>query len=126
MFYRRSEESPEAGAGTAQEPAYSFSEDADVIAAAFQRVYGIDLSAARIHWWRFCALLNGLLIHTFEDRVRYRLVDPEEIKNGRERSVHRKYKRVYALDRRGRHKQEPTTLEEYNAQLLRMARREEV
>lgn len=35
-------------------------EDSDYIVAAFQQVYGIDLTSCRMHWHRFLALLRGL------------------------------------------------------------------
>ena len=34
--------------------------DADYIVGAFQQAYGIDLTADKVHWWRFKALLHAL------------------------------------------------------------------
>ncbi len=35
-------------------------EDGELIVAAFQQAYGIDLTATDMHWHRFKALLNGI------------------------------------------------------------------
>ena len=37
-----------------------FSCDAELILSAFQSAYGIDLTTASMHWWRFLALLRTL------------------------------------------------------------------
>ena len=37
-----------------------FEQDADLIRAAFQQAYGIDLNTAKLHWYRFSWLLAGL------------------------------------------------------------------
>jgi len=34
--------------------------DGPAIVAAFQQAYGIDLTRARLHWWRFKALMSNL------------------------------------------------------------------
>ena len=39
---------------------YDFEYDSDYIFAAFMEQYGIDLSEARMHWWKFRALFRGL------------------------------------------------------------------
>lgn len=37
-----------------------YSQDADLIRAAFQQEYGIDLDTEKMHWMRFSCLLSGL------------------------------------------------------------------
>ncbi|MDD2956450.1 MAG: bacteriophage Gp15 family protein [Oscillospiraceae bacterium] len=61
-FYRCGDtSSPEDKAGRESPPkAYDFDQDAALIYAAFLQYYGLDLSAERIHWWRFRALFAGL------------------------------------------------------------------
>ena len=39
---------------------YSFEHDADYIYSAFLQAYGIDLSAAEMHWFKFRALFSAL------------------------------------------------------------------
>lgn len=122
-FYRCSEEDAER-TDENKPPAYAFGTDGAAIIAAFQREYGIDLTTAQMHWWRFTALLRGLLEHSFTERVQFRICDLEEIGNGKMRSRYQKLKRKYALTASGEPYHEPQTLEEYNALLLRQARGE--
>lgn len=121
-FYRCGLEADANGRTT---PDYSFDTDATAIIAAFQREYGIDLTTANMHWWRFSALLHGLLSHSFTQRVQYRVCNPDEIKSKDVREQYRKLKGEYALDSHGQKRKQPTTLEEYNELLLRRARGEE-
>ena len=75
-FYRRVDEPvPESKDGGHGPIAYDFLADADAICAAFQREYGIDLTTAEMHWWRFMALLEGLFSYSFSDRVGFRVAD---------------------------------------------------
>ena len=114
------------GEGEKRAPLISYSVDAEVISAEFQRVYQIDLSTAELHWWRFLALLRGLISHSFSERVRYRAANPNDIKDKNMRSQWQRLKRAYALDEHGQsaYEQEPQTLEELNAMLLAQARGE--
>ncbi|MGN0706888.1 MAG: Gp15 family bacteriophage protein [Faecalibacterium sp.] len=50
------------GSGTAGgELSFDYRWDAPYLIAAFQETYDIDLTSAPLHWWRFRALLTGLL-----------------------------------------------------------------
>ena len=109
---------------TQRTPDYAFGADAAAIVAAFQREYGIDLTTQRLHWWRFNALLRGLLSHSFSERVRYRVADPESIKSTELRKEYRKYKELYALGTDGEPVERPDTLEAYDDWLKRVARGE--
>ena len=42
------------------EPVLDYRCDSDYIVGAFQQAYGIDLTADKVHWWRFKALLHAL------------------------------------------------------------------
>lgn len=56
--------------------AYSFSFDAAVIYSDFSRYYNIDLTSAKLHWWKFRALLAGLPNESsFKERIYYRTCD---------------------------------------------------
>lgn len=48
------------GEHKARERVMDFAQDADLIRAAFEQAYGIDLTKDRIHWLRFLYLLAGL------------------------------------------------------------------
>lgn len=54
-------------------PAYSFSQDAAYIYAAFKEQYGIDLTdnATVIHWWKFVALFESLGEDTKMSQIMY-------------------------------------------------------
>lgn len=48
------------GEHKARERVMDFRQDADLIRAAFEQAYGIDLTKERVHWLRFLYLLAGL------------------------------------------------------------------
>ena len=60
FYLRRETLEPAQNSGPA---AYDFLQDRDAIWSGFQSEYGIDLtdSSKKIHWWRFMALLEGLI-----------------------------------------------------------------
>ena len=43
-----------------RERAMDYEQDADLIRAAFQQAYGIDLNKAKLHWFQFSCLLAGI------------------------------------------------------------------
>ena len=63
-FYRAGEQalggSDDGPSEPAASPAFDYRCDAPYIVAAFQQAYGIDLTADKVHWWRFKALLHAL------------------------------------------------------------------
>ena len=79
---------------------YSFREDAGPIYAAFRRHYGLDLGTARLHWWQFRALLEGLFTHSFRQRVGYRTAELRGLDAG-ERAELLRYRALYALEDQG-------------------------
>lgn len=52
-------------------PAFSFAQDAPYIYAAFKEQYGIDLTEAELHWWKFMALFESLNEETKMSRIMY-------------------------------------------------------
>lgn len=57
---------------TSKEPAFSFSQDAPYIYAAFKEQYGIDLTGdTELHWWKFMALFEALNEETMIRKVMY-------------------------------------------------------
>ena len=42
-------------------PAFDYEVDASEIYASFLSLYGIDLLESDMHWWKFCALLDGAI-----------------------------------------------------------------
>ena len=93
---------PEDGeAGEApREELFDFMEDGERILASFRAAYGIDLTAARLHWWVFLALLRGLPPESpFMRAVRLRALDPAGIEDDRVRREVRRAKRSVRLGR---------------------------
>lgn len=121
----RSTKKTDDGAGADHAPPpYSFLTDAAAIQAEFQRVYGINLCSAQMHWWRFWGLLQGLITHSFSERVKFRLADLGQIRDQNTRRHWREMQQIYALDEHGDPVRRPQTLEEYNEMLLAQARGE--
>ena len=115
---------PKSDNKSAEPPPFSFAVDAAPIMAEFLRVYHIDLSTADMHWWRFRALLNGLITHDFGERVKYRCANPNDIKDRHVREQYMKLKRTYALDEHGQVEHEPQSVDELNEYPLKQARGE--
>lgn len=93
-------------------PAFSFSQDAPYIYAAFKEQYGIDLlSQEKLHWWKFLALFESLGEETKMAKIMYyRTVSTSGMSKDR-RAFINEMKKAYKLD--GGKK---LTLEERNQQ----------
>lgn len=67
--------------------AYSFTEDAGDIYAGFLIHYGIDLSSVDyMHWYQFRVLFDSLPFESeIKQKMHYRTLNPESIKNKEER-----------------------------------------
>lgn len=52
-------------------PAFSFTQDAPYIYAAFREQYGIDLTECDMHWWKFMALFESLNEDTKMSKIMY-------------------------------------------------------
>lgn len=107
-----------------KKPSYSFDADSGAIFADFWQYYGVDLSQAYMHWWVFCALLEGLPEKSeFKKRVHYRICDLKGLhKQERERIL--KIRSQIQIKSRNSGKM---TLEERNQKMidyLAMRRRE--
>ena len=76
---------------------YDFHCDAPYIVAAFQQAYGIDLTRARLHWWRFKALMSNLPEETqLAKIIGFRTADPAQFQ-GAERERRAELKERFAL-----------------------------
>ncbi len=84
--------------GKKEEQIVSFSQDADVIFAAFRQVYGIDLTKEDLHWYVFCALFSALSEdNAFLTLIRLRTMDETAIKNPERRRKVQKLKEKVRL-----------------------------
>jgi hypothetical protein len=71
--------------------------DADYIYAAFMEQYGIDLSEAPLHWYKFQSLLRGLHDTKLNTIIGYRLWRNETGKNDRYTKSQEKLKEAWRL-----------------------------
>ena len=115
-FYAGAPESTEqAGAEKAapHEAIYSFAHDADYIYSAFWAQYGIDLQAAKLHWWQFKALFKSLSGENMIVKImEYRSVNLAEIKDKGQKDFYRKMKRRYALPKPENEREKISQIEE--------------
>ena len=78
-------------------PVFDFAHDSGIIFSSFWAQYGIDLTTAALHWWKFAALFAGLNEDTmFRNVVRIR-TKPEDGLDAKSRQELRELKRVWAL-----------------------------
>lgn len=78
------------------EPLYSFEFDAGRIASAFQRVFGLDITRERLHWFAFVNMLGDLSGTAFTSVIDIRNTDESEIAKKRQAEF-RKMKKRFSL-----------------------------
>lgn len=83
-------------------PAFSFQEDAGCIYSAFIECYDIDLQTVdHMHWWKFKTLFDWLPEDTeIKQRIRYRTIDINSIKDKDERKRVKKIQDAIALNKK--------------------------
>lgn len=95
---KRDEEDPAEGPAESTQAVYSFEHDAGYIYAAFLEQYGIDLTEAQLHWWKFKALFQALNDQVMISKIiGYRSMDMSQKMTQKEREFYRKMQKVYAL-----------------------------
>jgi hypothetical protein len=78
-------------------PVFDFAHDAGIIFSSFWEQYGIDLTAAGLHWWKFSALFAGLNEDTmFRNVVRIRTKSEDGL-DAKSRQELRELKKAWAL-----------------------------
>ena len=82
-----------------KERALDFCEDSGYIYSAFLTQYGIDLlSVPYMHWYVFCALLEGLEESRKLTKImQFRLCEPESVQNNEKKKYLKRMKAFYAL-----------------------------
>lgn len=77
--------------------AYDFEKDSEYIFSAFLDSYGIDLTTAKLHWWRFKALFKSLPEDCQMCKIMmYRTIDLKKVPKD-QRKFYRDMKARYAL-----------------------------
>lgn len=75
-----------------------FTHDRAYISASFMSDYKIDLNSAKMHWWQFSELIQGLTEQCVLARVReIRNYDLSELKDGKSRLKMAKAQEAFAL-----------------------------
>lgn len=82
--------------GTAEKPVFSFEQDAARIVSAFKKVFGIDISRERLHWFEFVPMLGDLSDTAFTSVIEIRTADPTEI-DKKKRAEFARMRRRFAL-----------------------------
>lgn len=102
------------GGGT-PEISFDYSFDADYIVAAFQQAYGIDLTTAKLHWWRFRALFRALPEETLMAKIlSWRTMDTSAME-GRQRQRYEDLKEAFALPKELKGGTRIVTVADHNA-----------
>lgn len=110
-FYKATSNEHITGGGKSVK-AFDFDQDSEYIYSAFLESYGIDLSQARIHWWKFKALFKALPENCqFCKIMYYRTVDIDKVPKS-QRKYYSEMKQRYALTVSGKKKTLRETVEE--------------
>lgn len=91
-------ESSEHTGGSERRPrAFDFTRDSEYIYSAFLGAYGLDLTTAHMHWWKFKALFKSLPDDCEISKImRYRVTDLKDVPK-EQRKFYREMKARYSL-----------------------------
>lgn len=96
QFYAGASTENQTGSG-GNVQAYDFERDSEYIFSAFLDSYGIDLTTAKLHWWRFKALFKSLPENCQMCKIMmYRTIDLKKVPK-EQRKFYREMKARYAL-----------------------------
>ena len=96
QFYAGASTENQTGSG-GNVQAYDFEKDSEYIFSAFLDSYGIDLTTAKLHWWRFKALFKSLPEDCQMCKIMmYRTIDLKKVPK-EQRKFYREMKARYAL-----------------------------
>lgn len=94
-FLSCGKESPADKAESA-EPFFSFDYDNAFLFSAFKRLYGIDLTMEKMHWFKFIPLMQDIDGSALNTIIGYRTADTSKMK-GDERAAYLKMKKRFSL-----------------------------
>lgn len=72
-------EPPSPGEVDNEPPLYSFELDSGRIVSGFRKVFGIDLSREKLHWFEFISMLGDLKDTAFTSVIDIRSTDPSDV-----------------------------------------------
>lgn len=106
VFYTAESKERAAASQKSRPMAFDFQQDSEYIYAAFMGAYGIDLTTAALHWWRFKALFKALPEDCELCRImRYRTVDLKDVPKD-QRRFYQEQKNRYSLGKKNVHQTE--------------------
>ena len=77
-------------------PLYSFEQDAARIVSGFRKVYGVDISRERLHWFEFIPMLGDLRDTAFNSVIEIRSTDASAV-DAKRRAEFNRMKRRFSL-----------------------------
>lgn len=105
-FYTAESKEKTVASQQARPMAFDFQQDSEYIYAAFMGAYGIDLTAAQLHWWTFKALFKALPEDCELCRImRYRTIELKDVPK-EQRRFYQEQKARYRLGERTKHQTE--------------------
>lgn len=105
-FYTAESKERAVASRKARPMAFDFQQDSEYIYAAFMGAYGIDLTTAALHWWRFKALFKALPEDCELCRImRYRTVELKDVPK-EQRRFYQEQKARYSLGKKAVHQTE--------------------
>lgn len=87
---------PQSGEADNEPPLYCFERDSARIVSGFRKVFGIDISRERLHWFEFVSMLGDLKDTAFSGVMEIRSTDPSEV-DKRKRAEFIRMKNRFAL-----------------------------
>lgn len=87
---------PQSGEADNEPPLYCFERDSSRIVSGFRKVFGIDISRERLHWFEFVSMLGDLKDTAFSGVMEIRSTDPSEV-DKRKRAEFIRMKNRFAL-----------------------------
>lgn len=82
--------------GGSDEPFFSFDYDDVYLYSAFRKVYGLDLTTEKIHWFKFIPMMQDIEGTALSNIIGYRTTDTSKMK-GEERAAYQKIKKKFQL-----------------------------
>lgn len=102
-----------------EDPLYSFEQDASRIVSGFRKVFGIDISREKMHWFEFLPMLGDLKGTAFTSVIDIRGTDSSEINDQKRRAEFIRMKKRFALPGQDRQytEEEQAEIDEFMALL---------
>lgn len=105
--------------GSAEPLVFSFEVDAGRIVSAFKKVFGIDISRERLHWFEFLPMLGDLSKTSFTDVISIRTTDASEISEKKRAEFRRMQQRFSLVNQHSYTEEEQAELDKFMEKLNR-------